>query len=438
MSGVNIYGQPYAYNSSSVSGDMSSSNENSWNITGNDIGDSTGVIGTNDDNDFNIIRNETNKITISSDNVSFNNNKISSVANPESDQDVATKKYVDSNLYTTLSKLPPLNMITNEDPTPYIASDNTASDHAYKAFTHEDGCEWQCETSTGAWVQIKGDERFIVKKIIIYGAFPGSPNDGTIYDWKIEGSNDETSWTTLANQSHGSITETTKLYINLPNNKLGFTTYRFTCEWSMGSCAIDYIGLYNNISNYNVYGDFKMEENLDMNFNTIINLNDPTSNQQAATKKYVDDISRSLRGYIPLLESTNSVTGFIASASSTYSATYSPHHAFYSLSGDWATAGVNTNFWIKIQCPEQVRIGKVALRGRHSTETERIYNWRLEGSNDDITYSILYTAPNPTYIGSITQFFNISTINKYQYYRLFCVEAEATYPGLSYFQIFTY
>ena len=51
---------------------------------------------------------------------------------------------------------------------------------------------------------------------------------------------------------------------------------------------------------------------------------------------------------------------------------------------------------------------------------------------------MLFRAPNPTYLGGDLQYFLIETSNKYNYYRLACLEAEEGNPGLSYFQLYTY
>jgi len=53
----------------------------------------------------------------------------------------------------------------------------------------------------------------------------------------------------------------------------------------------------------------------------------------------------------------------------------------------------------------------MALRGRDS-KRERIYNWRIEGSNDSANYTIIFTAPNPTYLGNMVQHFPVETSNK--------------------------
>ena len=104
--------------------------------------------------------------------------------------------------------------------------------------------------------------------------------------------------------------------------------------------------------------------------------------------------------------------------------------------GEWTTTET-TNFWIQIRCPDLVRVWKIALRGR-DTNTQRIYNWRLEGSTDGQNYTALLEPPNPSYIGSSVEYYLIETEDKYIIYRLFCLEAEPTNPGLSYMQLYVY
>jgi len=105
--------------------------------------------------------------------------------------------------------------------------------------------------------------------------------------------------------------------------------------------------------------------------------------------------------------------------------------------GEWATDGETNNFYLQVQCPELVRVWRVALRGRDSN-TQRIYNWNIQGSTDGEEFSVIFTPPNPTYLGNTVQYFLIETSEKYNCYRLFCLEAEERKPGLSYMQLYIY
>ena len=105
--------------------------------------------------------------------------------------------------------------------------------------------------------------------------------------------------------------------------------------------------------------------------------------------------------------------------------------------GELKTNGETLNFWIQIQCPDLVKLWRIALRGRDSS-TNRIYKWRLEGSTNEDTFTTLYEAPNPTFIGSEVRYFPIETSDSFNSYRLFCLEAEPRNPGLSFMQLYVY
>jgi hypothetical protein len=84
-----------------------------------------------------------------------------------------------------------------------------------------------------------------------------------------------------------------------------------------------------------------------------------------------------------------------------------------------------------------VRTWKFGIRGKDSN-TERIFNWRIEGSIDNTSWITLFTAPNPTYLGNVYQEFLVDSVGKFQIYRLFAVDAQTTNPGLNSMQLFVY
>jgi len=69
----------------------------------------------------------------------------------------------------------------------------------------------------------------------------------------------------------------------------------------------------------------------------------------------------------------NDKVGFIVTASSYYSDSFHPVDAFNGLyrsgaEGEWKTGGETLNFWIQIQCPDLVRLWRIALRGKDTLE----------------------------------------------------------------------
>jgi len=173
----------------------------------------------------------------------------------------------------------------------------------------------------------------------------------------------------------------------------------------------------------------------------------PTLPHEAVNKLFVDRTSRKIfHGYVPNLRSYGSVKndkfGFIVTASSYYSDSFHPVHAFNGLyrsgaEGEWKTSGETLNFWIQIQCPDLDRLWRIALRGKDSN-TQRIYKLRLEGSTNGDTFTTLYEAPNPTFIGSEVRYFPTETSDSFNIFRLFCLEAEPSDPGLSFMQLYVF
>jgi len=67
-----------------------------------------------------------------------------------------------------------------------------------------------------------------------------------------------------------------------------------------------------------------------------------------------------------------------------------------------------------------------------------LMRWQLEASTDGEIFLTLFSAPNPTHLGNEVQQFEVDTVDKYNCYRLLCLEAEPSNPGLSYMRLFIY
>ena len=121
-----------------------------------------------------------------------------------------------------------------------------------------------------------------------------------------------------------------------------------------------------------------MSGSLDMGNNKISNLLDPEQGKDVANKQYIDlkiknEINRIIvfnrSGLVPNLNSNESKTGYLVYASSEYSRDYSAYKAFNnSEDSEWATAGVNKIFWIRLVCSANVRIYALKLRARKRTK----------------------------------------------------------------------
>jgi len=177
----------------------------------------------------------------------------------------------------------------------------------------------------------------------------------------------------------------------------------------------------------------------DANGKYIYNLPPPLHNYDACTKEYVDAAPKKCHvGLIPALNRNVDKSGYEASASSQQGSSYAAYKAFRSGNTEWTTAGITTNFWIKIKCLQAVKVWKFVLTGRRNDNPEQIHNWRFEGSNDDSDWMVLHSENSFTVNSAAHQFNVENNTNSYQYYRIFVLEASGPNPGLSHVQLFVY
>jgi len=188
-------------------------------------------------------------------------------------------------------------------------------------------------------------------------------------------------------------------------------------------------------------------EDLLMNGKYIAGVHDPGSAQDVATKAYVDRMcDRPMKipcGYIPPLSANVNETRFVASASSEFSDQYIAANAFNGRyvgrlgnGGEWCVKGRPSTFWINIQCPDEVRLWKTSLRGRDLSDRV-ITNWRLEGSNNNTQWNLLFDGANH-HLTDVCRDFPIVTQNSYSMYKTTCLASTGEDPGLSHWQLYVY
>jgi hypothetical protein len=180
----------------------------------------------------------------------------------------------------------------------------------------------------------------------------------------------------------------------------------------------------------------KIDANILMNNNFIKQLHGPVDNSDAATKLYVDTrFAKNNSGFVPnLITNDRNKTGFAVTASSELGLNLA--YNVFSIIGEWISE-VKTNFWIKIKCPEPVRIHKVALRG---VQSGVIRNWILQASNDEDAWVTLYN----NFMDSASSCLDdslfiveVDSLEKYFTYRIWVNHADGDRPGLSYWQLYS-
>jgi hypothetical protein len=146
-------------------------------------------------------------------------------------------------------------------------------------------------------------------------------------------------------------------------------------------------------------------------------------------------------GLVPFMTAATG-SGFTISASSEYDSEFAGWKAFDgSISTDWATNGVTTDFWIKVALPSAKALHKIAFARRAGTEYMSYFV--LQGSNDDTTWVDLHNV-NGDLVGlpdsSLIVNSNVIdlTYTKYLYYRFFCYKSIGTNPGSKFLQLYEF
>lgn len=196
-----------------------------------------------------------------------------------------------------------------------------------------------------------------------------------------------------------------------------------------------------------------MQGALNMNNNKIINVEEPTHILDVANKKYVDSnfitkqymeeeianlYTLSTVGLVPHLTNSVDETGFFVSTSSYLSSEYMGYKVFnptrntqWRVANDVQGESVATNFWIQIDCPEDVRIYKFSIK---YPEDVVLVRWKILGRVglgwEDLAFNTQSDAHT-------FQLENPSLAGLYRSYRIVIERALGLNPGLIYWQLYT-
>ena len=155
------------------------------------------------------------------------------------------------------------------------------------------------------------------------------------------------------------------------------------------------------------------------------------------------NMSRFIRnnvGLIPTLNSSTNKTGFTVTASHNADTAW---NVFNSSPGSFWTAGIDTDsegtytvpVYLQIKLPVATRIFRIGLRAR--SDTQRILEWELRGSNDERAGSQIYNPENMA-IGGTTRYLNVPLNQpKFTHYRLVIRKVDSRNSYLVYFQLYS-
>jgi hypothetical protein len=166
----------------------------------------------------------------------MNNNKITNLAEPSAGKDAVTLNYLNLHGKRCYSGYIP-QIIVSSDNSDFTASASSDARSAFKAFSGYP--EYWSPTETGDfWIQIQCPELTNVWR------FRLRASNAAITNWKLEGSVDNTVFTTIFDGSSSTLDSRTRTY-SCENNEANYSIYRLFCSRIVNtSPGISYFQLY--------------------------------------------------------------------------------------------------------------------------------------------------------------------------------------------------
>lgn len=281
--------------------------------------------------------------------------------------------------------------------------DNTS---ASKLFDNNISTSWNSfanDANGNTYVTIELRESAILKSFKIKGISQISDGSNGLRDYRILGSNDNSIFDTLLSVSNPN-TKGDTLLINVDNNKK-YKFYKFEAlnSWFSTLKRVAFA----EIEYYVIYS---------------IKMNLLKSNNKIYSLKSEEVL------YGTKMTSNTTPAPFVASASSSYSTTYSAWKAFNGTTIDnadaWITADGAKAGWVQIDLGKRTKISKVLIKNRNHTVNPldavatSPKDFNILGSDDGVNFKLILGVTNESWLNNESKQYHLGNIYFYRYYRV--------------------
>ncbi|MEC0306886.1 discoidin domain-containing protein [Paenibacillus lautus] len=292
---------------------------------------------------------------------------------------------------STVNAIPAMTSNTAPSGIASAVSSFNAATNPFAAFNRvQDTAGWTTNTLIDCWIQYEFPTPIMIRRYSI-------KSDGyplrTPKDWKLLGSNDGVTWTTLDNRVNQTAWGTwATRYFDFPNDT-DYKMYRINITANNGDTGA------NSIDEIEMFEYIFEEKTLLLNDGKLKSIVQPY---------YSNNL-------IPKMTSNTTPSGF-ASASSESASNYQAWNAFNELdSGYWQSTSLQCWIAYRFDIPRIVNMYQITF---DSASTYGPRDWVFEGSNNSSKWEVLDEVKGVTWDTGTVKSFKMNNVKNYSYYRL--------------------
>lgn len=303
-----------------------------------------------------------------------------------------------------------------------IASMEASGAEAYKAFDGDNSTSWSGSETSNSWVGYDFGEKTQISGFFLYpeGAGNTAPSGCRVKNYKIEGSDDGLSWTTLTTKQYTASNATGDDYELFAN----YRCYRCYVEdnysggsfvISIGTLQFKFKGITDNANAMTYIGA--------NNYCADTLLNDADWLHAIFESSYKDSV---LNAQIPTMTSNNQPSG-VASSTSDYSSSTTAFRAFDKTSNGWLSVKSQAPSYVEYAFPSDI-VPKVVTMKAGAYSAGSAISDKLQMSKDDSTFVDIKICSVSATGQTFTQEMPGNT-EEYRYFRVYCQNGQYASNG---------